>query len=79
MLPALDRADCAAFGEAVYRFGRLAGECFAAVQGGPFANREIGRLIDAIRDVWRFGRRPILLGTNGFRDLFLIERSRSVG
>ena len=50
MLPAVDRADCAAFGDAVYRFGRLAGECFAAVQGGPFASREIGRLIDAIRD-----------------------------
>jgi predicted sugar kinase len=38
------------FGESVYRFGRLAGECFAAVQGGPFASREIAQLIDAIRD-----------------------------
>jgi beta-ribofuranosylaminobenzene 5'-phosphate synthase len=50
LLPAVDRADCAAFGDAVYRFGRLAGECFSAVQGGPFANREIGQLIEAIRD-----------------------------
>jgi beta-RFAP synthase len=49
MLPALDRADCDAFGEAVYCFGRLAGECFAAVQGGPFANSEIARLVDVIR------------------------------
>jgi beta-RFAP synthase len=50
MLPALERAGCDAFGEAVYRFGRLAGECFAAVQGGPFANSEITRLVDGIRE-----------------------------
>jgi beta-RFAP synthase len=50
MLPAAQRAECHAFGDAVYRFGRLAGECFAAVQGGPFASAEIDRLVDAIRD-----------------------------
>jgi beta-ribofuranosylaminobenzene 5'-phosphate synthase len=50
MLPAVKRADCAAFGEAVYHFGRFAGECFAAVQGGPFASEEIGRLVDALRN-----------------------------
>ncbi len=50
MLPAVKRADCAAFGEAVYYFGRFAGECFAAAQGGPFAGEEIGRLVDALRD-----------------------------
>jgi beta-RFAP synthase len=50
MLPSIERADCGTFGEAVYRFGRLAGECFAAVQGGPFASVEIARLVDAIRD-----------------------------
>jgi len=49
MLPSIERADCAAFGEAVYRYGRLAGECFAAVQGGPFASAEIARLVEAIR------------------------------
>jgi beta-RFAP synthase len=49
MLPALDRSDCGAFGEAVYRFGRLAGECFAAVQGGPFASPKVARLVDSIR------------------------------
>jgi beta-ribofuranosylaminobenzene 5'-phosphate synthase len=49
MLPAAQRAECHAFGDAVYRFGRLAGECFAAVQGGPFASAEIDRLVDAIR------------------------------
>jgi beta-ribofuranosylaminobenzene 5'-phosphate synthase len=49
MLPAVDRSDCAAFGEAVYRFGRLAGQCFAPVQGGPFAGPAIERLVDSIR------------------------------
>jgi beta-RFAP synthase len=50
MLPALARRDCVDFGEAVYRYGRLAGECFSAVQGGPFANREIAERIETIRE-----------------------------
>ncbi len=50
MLPAVERRDCTMFGEAVYRFGRLAGECFSAVQGGPFASAEIARLVALIRE-----------------------------
>jgi beta-RFAP synthase len=50
MLPAVDRRDCRRFGEAVYQFGRLAGECFSAVQGGPFASRDLASLIGVIRD-----------------------------
>jgi beta-RFAP synthase len=42
--------DCAAFGDAVYRFGRLAGECFSATQGGPFADAHTESLVEAIRD-----------------------------
>jgi beta-RFAP synthase len=42
-------ADCAAFGEALYRYGRMAGECFAAVQGGPFASSEIAQRVEVIR------------------------------
>jgi beta-RFAP synthase len=49
MLPAIERRDCGAFGDAVYRFGRLAGECFTAVQGGPFANSETAQLVESIR------------------------------
>jgi beta-RFAP synthase len=49
MLPAIERSDCGGFGEAVYQFGRRAGECFAAAQGGPFGNPETARLVDAIR------------------------------
>jgi beta-ribofuranosylaminobenzene 5'-phosphate synthase len=51
MLPAVERADCEQFGEAVYRFGCLAGECFSAEQGGPFASVEIRRLVELIREV----------------------------
>jgi beta-ribofuranosylaminobenzene 5'-phosphate synthase len=50
ILPAVGQSDCRMFGEAVFRFGRLAGECFAAVQRGPFASREIERLVDSIRE-----------------------------
>jgi beta-RFAP synthase len=50
MLPALSRGECSRFGDAVYRFGRLAGECFSTVQGGPFANHETVNLVEAIRN-----------------------------
>jgi beta-ribofuranosylaminobenzene 5'-phosphate synthase len=50
MLPAIERGDCRIFGDAVYRFGRLAGECFASVQSGPYASREIEGLVDSIRE-----------------------------
>jgi len=49
MLPAIERSDCDAFGDAVYRFGRLAGECFAPVQGGPYADADTAKLIEVIR------------------------------
>jgi beta-RFAP synthase len=47
---AVAQKDCAAFGDAVYRFGRLAGECFAPMQGGPFASSETAQLVEAVRD-----------------------------
>jgi beta-RFAP synthase len=49
LLPAATNVDCDAFGEAVYQFNRLAGECFAAVQGGAFASSATAKLIAAIR------------------------------
>ncbi len=38
------------FGEALYTFGRLAGECFAPVQGGPYANAQVASLVGTIRN-----------------------------
>jgi beta-RFAP synthase len=49
ILPAVEREDFPMFGEAIYRFGRLAGECFATVQNGPFASCGIERLVNSIR------------------------------
>jgi beta-RFAP synthase len=50
ILPAIEQGDCVTFGDGIYRFGRLAGECFAAVQSGPFASQEIERLVGSIRE-----------------------------
>jgi beta-ribofuranosylaminobenzene 5'-phosphate synthase len=49
MIPAVESARCADFGEALYEFGRFAGECFAPVQGGPFASPRIEHRVNAIR------------------------------
>ena len=69
MLPAVERRDCAAFGDAVYRFGRLAGECFAAVQGGPFATPRNRRACRSDSRSRRARRGPILVGANRVCDL----------
>jgi beta-RFAP synthase len=50
ILPAVEQGECRTFGDAIFRFGRLAGECFAAVQSGPFANEKIERLVGSIRE-----------------------------
>ena len=49
MLPAITAQDCAAFGESLYRYGRLAGMCFAPVQGGPYNGPQIEQLVHDIR------------------------------
>jgi beta-RFAP synthase len=49
MLPALQERDGDAFGEALYDFNRRAGECFAPVQGGPYAGPATAELIALVR------------------------------
>jgi predicted sugar kinase len=51
ILAAAERGDVHNFGEAVYEYGRLSGECFAPVQGGPFASKSIARCVQIIRDL----------------------------
>jgi beta-RFAP synthase len=51
ILPAVRSGNCSRFGEAVYEYGRLAGQCFSAAQGGPFASRAIADLVATIRDL----------------------------
>lgn len=49
MLPAARRGQFQAFSESVYRYGRLAGMCFAALQGGPYNGPHLERLVNRIR------------------------------
>lgn len=39
------------FSAGVYRYGRLAGECFATRQSGPFAGERLANLVEAIREM----------------------------
>jgi beta-ribofuranosylaminobenzene 5'-phosphate synthase len=48
-LPAAARGDFDQFSESVYRYGRLAGQCFAAIQGGPYNGPCLERLVESIR------------------------------
>jgi beta-RFAP synthase len=50
-MPSAERGAFNEFSEAVYQYGRLAGECFASVQGGPYASPEIAKCVDAIRQL----------------------------
>jgi predicted sugar kinase len=49
MVPALGAADCRRFGEALYRYGCAAGNCFATTQGGPFASEQLADMVATIR------------------------------
>jgi beta-RFAP synthase len=47
--PAARNGDYARFAASLYRYGVTAGECFAAVQGGPFASDREAALVQRIR------------------------------
>jgi beta-ribofuranosylaminobenzene 5'-phosphate synthase len=49
IVPAAERGDLDAFGEAVHEFNRTAGEPFAAAQGGAYASPEIAALVAEVR------------------------------
>jgi beta-RFAP synthase len=50
MLPALLEEDIASFGQALTEIQQLVGDCFAAVQGGRYANPVSGQLIGHFLD-----------------------------
>lgn len=50
IIPAIEESRLAAFSDAVYEYGRLAGNCFASVQGGPYASPRIAECVALIRD-----------------------------
>lgn len=49
MLPAARQTDVGAFGESVYRYGCLAGTCFATEQGGIYASLAAEKLVGTLR------------------------------
>jgi predicted sugar kinase len=50
LLPAAGEGRFDEMSDSLYRFGRLAGSCFAARQGGAFANATVAELVQALRD-----------------------------
>ncbi len=55
ILPAVEQADFAAFSEAIYEYGHLAGSCFAHVQGGPYATASVARCVERLRSLGLYG------------------------
>ncbi|PQO37820.1 hypothetical protein DTL21_07700 [Bremerella cremea] len=49
MIPALEAADIERFGEAVYQYGALAGDCYSALQGGRYANPACTEVVQRMR------------------------------
>ena len=51
LVPAAAAGCFEKFSESVFRYGRKAGECFAACQGGPYASPRLASLVEAIRSL----------------------------
>lgn len=49
LVPAALSGDFATFSESLFRFGHLAGSCFAASQGGSFASTRTARLVEVVQ------------------------------
>jgi predicted sugar kinase len=49
ILPSVARGDFPVFAESMYEYGRRAGECFAAVQRGPFNGGRIAEAVHRLR------------------------------
>ena len=51
LIPAAAAEDFARFSESVFRYGRLAGLCFAEFQGGPYNGRQLEELVQRVRSL----------------------------
>lgn len=49
LIPAAKTSDFEKFSESVYRYGELAGSCFATVQGSSYANDQVSRIVASLR------------------------------
>jgi beta-RFAP synthase len=50
LIPAAKLSDFETFSESVYRYGELAGSCFASVQESSYANEQVARIVTSLRD-----------------------------
>lgn len=50
MIPGLEAGDIDRFGEAVYEYGALAGDCYSALQGGRYANPTCTEVVLRMRE-----------------------------
>ena len=51
LLPAASEARFERFSESLYRYGHMAGLCFSANQGGPFASSRLAAMVERIRQL----------------------------
>ena len=51
MVPAVASAQFDMFSDSVYRYGRVAGMCFAAVQDGPYNGGRLSELVEIVRSL----------------------------
>jgi predicted sugar kinase len=88
MLPAAAQGRFDDFSESVYQFGRLAGTCFAAQQGGPYNGPLLAEIVGAVRSLgitgvgqssWGPTVFALLPDASGYERLVsrLVERFRS--
>jgi beta-RFAP synthase len=49
LFPAAECGDFVRFSDALFRYGVASGQCFAARQGGPFANPRVADLVERVR------------------------------
>lgn len=79
MIPAAATADFPAFAESLYRYGHMAGNCFAAKQGGPYNGPVVTALVETIRRLGGAGVGQSSWGPTTFticEDLAMAERLR---
>lgn len=55
LLPAAATADFERFADAYFEFGRLAGSCFAAAQGGTYADPSVAAMVVRLREMGLVG------------------------
>ena len=55
LVPAAATGDSAGFAESLYRYGNLAGQCFAARQGGPYNGPVLTALVEKVRQLGHAG------------------------